>query len=98
MTVIDQESPWFIPSSTLAATIQSQVGAHIISNGTGRPTTHPNTSVFLRPQASASWPETRFVTALTTPKLTIKDVTETVEASWNVSLPISGTNVRSRPT
>ena len=31
------------------------------------------------------------MTALTTPKLMMKDVTATVEASWKVSLPISGT-------
>jgi len=50
-----------MPSRTLAATIQSQLGASIIKNGTGRPTAHPNTSVFFRPELSASWPETRFV-------------------------------------
>jgi hypothetical protein len=49
-------------------------------------------------QVSASWPETRLVRALTTPKLMMKDVTATVEASWKVSLPISGTSVRSSPT
>jgi hypothetical protein len=82
MTVIDQESPWLVPSSTLAATIHSQGGAHIIRNGTDSPTIDPNISVFFRPQVSASWPEMRFVTALTTPKLMMKDVTATVEASW----------------
>jgi len=98
MTVIDQERPWLTPSSTFAPTIHSQVGAQIIRNGTGRPTAHPTTSVFLRPQVSASWPETRLVTALTTPKLMMNEVTATVEASWKVSLPISGTSVRSSPT
>ena len=83
MTVIDQESPWFIPSSTLAATIHRHSGAHD-RNGSGSPT-QPSTSVFLRPQLSASCPETWFVTALTMPKLTMKEVTATVEASWNCS-------------
>src|SRR6516165_4911019 len=87
-----------MPSRTLAATIQSQLGANIIKNGTGRPTAHPNTSVFFRPQLSASCPETRFVIALTVPKLMMNEVIATVEASWKVSLPINGTSVRSRPT
>src|SRR5262249_703102 len=43
-------------------------------------------------------PDTRFVSALTTPKLMMKDVTAAVEASWKVSLPIIGTSVRSSPT
>jgi hypothetical protein len=38
------------------------------------------------------------VIALTMPKLTMNEVTAAVEASWNVSLPISGTSVRSSPT
>ncbi len=70
----------------------------MIRNGTGRPTAQPRIRVFFRPQVSASWPETRFVTALTMPKLTMNEVTAAAEASWNVSLPISGTSVRSSPT
>ena len=35
MTVVDQVRPWLTPSSTLATTIQPQVGAQISSSGTG---------------------------------------------------------------
>ena len=46
-----------MPSSALAAMIHSQLGAHMIMNGTGRPISQPRTSTRLRPQASASCPE-----------------------------------------
>ena len=32
ITVIDQASPWLIPSNALAAIIQPQLGAHMIMN------------------------------------------------------------------
>ena len=35
ITVVDQVSPWLMPSSTLAATTQPQFGAQISSSGTG---------------------------------------------------------------
>ena len=35
-TVVDQVSPWLMPSSTLANTTQPHVGAHMSSNGIGR--------------------------------------------------------------
>ena len=41
MTVVDQVRPWLIPSNTLAATTQPQVGAQISSSGTGRATSQP---------------------------------------------------------
>src|SRR6516165_968232 len=47
---------------------------------------------------SAKCPDTRLASALTTPKLTMKDMTMVVEAMWNSSAPISGTTVRSSPT
>ena len=36
MTAIDQVRPWLMPSSTLAAMIQPQLGAQMMRNGTGR--------------------------------------------------------------
>src|SRR6516165_1348376 len=98
MTVIDQAKPWLMPSSALAAITQFQLGAHMIMNGTGRPTSQPRTRTRLRPQASANWPEIRFAHAFTTPKLTMKETTKVVEPIRNSSAPISGTTVRSIPT
>ena len=73
ITVIDQARPWLMPSRALAAMTHSQLGAQMIMKGTGRPTSQPSTRTRLRPQASASWPETRLAKAFTTPKLTMKD-------------------------
>src|SRR5690348_10729731 len=56
------------------------------------------TSTRFRPQTSARWPETKLASALTTPKLAMKETTKVVEAILNSSEPISGTTVRSRPT
>src|SRR5581483_6593742 len=98
ITVIDHAKPWLTPSSTLAATMYAKFGAQMIMKGTGTPTSQPKTSTRLRPQESARWPETRFATALTTPKLTMNEVTAAAEARWNSSEPISGTTVRSMPT
>ena len=78
--------------------IHPQLGAQMIMNGTGRPTSQPRTRTRLRPQASASWPETRLANAFTTPKLTMKETTSVVEVIPNSSEPISGTTVRSIPT
>ena len=49
ITVIDQARPWLMPSSALAAMTQSQLGAQMIMNGTGRPKSQPRTSTRLRP-------------------------------------------------
>ncbi len=98
ITVIDQASPWLTPSSALAAITHCQFGAQMIMNGTGRPTSQPRTRTRLRPQRSASWPETRLANAFTTPKLMMKETTSVVEAIPNSSAPISGTTVRSIPT
>ena len=65
--------------------IHSQLGAQMIMKGTGRPNSQPRTSTRLRPQASASWPETRLANALTTPKLTMKETISVVEAMPNSS-------------
>ena len=49
MTVVDQVRPWLMPSSTLAAMTQPQVGAQMSSSGTGRPMSQPATRTGLRP-------------------------------------------------
>jgi hypothetical protein len=49
ITVVDQHKPWLMPSRTLAATTQPQLGAQMISSGTGTPTSQPATSTGLRP-------------------------------------------------
>lgn len=80
ITVMDQAKPWLSPSSTLAATTHSQLGAATIMKGTGKPSSQPITSTRLRPQASASWPDTRLAKALTTPKLMMNDVISVVDS------------------
>ncbi len=87
-----------MPRRALAAITQFQLGAEMIMKGTGRPMSQPRTRTRLRPQASASWPETRFAHAFTTPKLTMKETMIVAEPMPNSSAPISGTTVRSRPT
>jgi hypothetical protein len=87
-----------MPSSTLAATIQFQVGAQMIMKGTGSPMTQPKTNTCLRPRLSASCPDTRLVNAFVTPKLMINEATTVVDVILNSSDPISGTTVRSSPT
>src|ERR1041385_1681676 len=56
ITVVDQHSPWLMPSSTLANTIQPQRGAAMMSSGTGRPASQPATRTGLRPLPSPGWP------------------------------------------
>jgi hypothetical protein len=68
MTVVDQVSPWLMPSSTLAATIQPQEGPQISRAGTGSATSQPATSTGLRPYRSARVPARKLVTALVAPK------------------------------
>ena len=72
MTVVDQVSPWLTPSSTLAATTHHQVGAQISIAGTGSATSQPATSTGLRPKRSDRVPAKKLVTALTSPKATMK--------------------------
>ena len=98
MTVIDQAKPWLMPSSAFAATTHPQLGPQASMNGTGNPTSQPNTSMCLRPYASARCPETRLEIALTTPKVTMNDTMTVVEAILNSLAPRSGTTVRSNPT
>jgi hypothetical protein len=49
ITVVDQVRPWLIPSSTLAATTQPQLGAQISINGTGTANSQPTINTGLRP-------------------------------------------------
>src|SRR5437667_4420259 len=98
ITVVDQHSPWLTPSSTLANTIQPQLGARMMSSGTGSPASHPATSSGLRPIRSASCPAKRFASALTMPKLTRKERTTVFETSPRSAWAMSGTMVRSSPT
>ena len=70
-----------MPSSTLAATIQLQLGAQMIMKGTGRPMIQPMTNTHLRPKLSASCPEMRFVDAFVMPKLMMNEATTVAERS-----------------
>src|SRR3989454_6980893 len=98
ITVVDQHSPWLTPSSTLANTIQPQLGAQMMSSGTGSPANQPATRSGLRPIRSASWPAKRFASAFTTPKLTRKERTTVFETRPKSAWAISGRTVRSSPT
>jgi hypothetical protein len=55
-TVVDQVSPWLIPSSRLATITQDHDGAQISSSGTGTATNQPATSTGLRPKRSIQVP------------------------------------------
>src|SRR5881628_1226428 len=98
ITVVDQHKPWLTPSSTLANTIQPQLGAQMMSSGTGSPANQPATRSGLRPIRSASWPAKRFASAFTTPKLTRKERTTVFETRPKSAWAISGRTVRSSPT
>src|SRR2546425_3939866 len=98
MTVVDQHSPWLTPSSTFANTTQPQLGAQMMSSGTGSPASHPATRSGFRPMRSASCPAKRLASALTRPKLTKKDRTTVLETSPKSACAMSGTTVRSSPT
>src|SRR2546422_2655699 len=98
ITVVDQHSPWLTPSSTLANTIQPQLGAQMMSSGTRSAASQPATRSGLRPIRSASCPANRLASALTMPKLTRKDRTTVFETSPKSAWAMSGTTVRSSPT
>src|SRR5215218_5863079 len=98
MTVVDQQSPWLMPRSTLARTIQSQLGASMMMTGTGKPKSHPATRICLRPMRSEKRPAKRLASALTTPKETMKESAIVREARPNSCSASSGTIVRSNPT
>ena len=97
MTVVDQVSPWFTPSSTLANTIQLQLGAQINSNGTGRPMIQPATRTGLRPTRSDSVPAKKLVIALTTPNATMNVSVAVNAVRPNTRSASSGSTVRSWP-
>ncbi len=98
ITVVDQHKPWLTPSRTLANTIQPQLGAQMMSSGTGSPASQPATSSGLRPIRSASCPPNRLASALTIPKLTRKERTTVFDTSPKSAWAMSGTTVRSSPT
>src|SRR5687767_13332094 len=98
MIVVDQQSPWLIPSSTLARTIQSQLGASMMMIGTGNPKSQPATRICLRPMRSENRPANRLASALTTPKETMKESAIVREARPNSCSASNGTIVRSNPT
>src|SRR2546430_184683 len=98
ITVVDQHKPWLTPSRTLANTIQPQLGAQMMSSGTGSPASQPATRSGLRPIRSASCPANRLASALTMPKLTRKERTTVFETSPKSAWAMSGTTVRSSPT
>src|SRR5438132_6110254 len=98
ITVVDQHKPWLTPSRTLANTIQLQLGAQMMSSGTGSPASQPATRRGLRPIRSASCPANRLASALTMPKLTRKERTTVFETSPKSAWAISGRTVRSSPT
>src|SRR5437667_9501304 len=98
ITVVDQHKPWLTPSSTLANTIQPQLGAQMMSSGTGNPANQPATRSGLRPIRSASWPAKRFASAFTAPKVMRKERTTVFETRPKSAWAISGRTVRSSPT
>src|SRR6266496_608229 len=70
----------------------------MISNGTGRPNNQPATNICFRPSRSENRPANKFASALTIPKLTIKERVSDLDVSPKSALAISGTTVRSKPT
>src|SRR6266498_4448574 len=98
ITVVDQHRPWLTPSSRLASTIQPQLGANMISNGTGSANNQPATKICLRPIRSENRPANKLASALTIPKLTIKESVSDFEVSPKSDSAMRGTTVRSRPT
>ncbi|MNR16263.1 hypothetical protein D3C85_1328530 [compost metagenome] len=97
--VIDQVSPWLMPSSTVASTIQFQSGACQTSGGIGSATSQPSSSTFLRPTRSESRPATKFIAPLTPPKATTKALSRTKESfgTPNSDSASAGTTVRIMP-
>src|SRR5215203_3803794 len=97
-SVIDQASPWFTPSSALAATTQPQFGATAISSGTGSASAQPRMSSRRRPSGSANAPAPRLVRAFARPKATMNESTATLDPRPKSCSPISGRVERSSPT
>ena len=72
-TVIDHVKPWLAPNRTFATRIHVHDGPHASMNGTGRPISHPLTSIALRVNRSASMPDATFDSALTRPNATMNE-------------------------
>ena len=98
MTVVDQQSPWLMPSSTFAKTTHAQLGAQMSSNGTGTPASQPATRMRLRPTRSASPPAARLAAAFTAPKPTRNESVAALDARPNSACASSGSTARSSPT
>jgi len=97
-TVIDQVSPWLIPSRRFAAMTHPHEGAHIKSRGTGNPTSQPVRRTRLGPKRSARRPATRLLGAFAIPKVTRKREVASPDASPNSLSARRGIRDRSWPT
>ena len=97
--VIDQVSPWLMPSRTVARTIQFQLGAYQTISGMGSAAAHPSNSTRLRPIRSESRPATKFIAPLTIPKATTNAESRTKEffGTPNSDSANAGTTVRIMP-
>src|SRR4030095_8330769 len=98
ITVMDQQSAWFIPNKTFATSNQNHRFAKMMRIGTGSPISQPRTSTFLRPTPSEIRAANRLQMALVTPKLTMKETIAVFEVKPNSFSPMRGTTVRSSPT
>src|SRR5438552_971807 len=98
MIAADQHSPWFTPRSTFAATTQLQLGAKMISSGTGSAAIHPAMSIRRRPQRSAAPPANAFANAFTIPNVSRNERMLAREAMPNSCSARSGRMERSIPT
>ena len=98
--VMDQVKPWFMPSSTVAATIQLQLGAYRIMNGIGMAEAQPSSSTVLRPSRSDSRPATKLSVPLTKPKATTNAMSSRNEplGTPNSLSASAGTTVRIIPS
>ena len=97
ITVVDQVSPWFTPSSTLAKMTHPQVGAQISSSGTGMAMSQPATRTGLRPKRSDRVPAKKLVAAFTMPNAAMNVSVDEKAVSPNSCSASSGRTVRSWP-
>src|SRR5204863_6528997 len=98
ITALDQQRPCWTPSRRFASTTHSHLGAKRIKNGTGSPASQPASRIGLRPKRSPAPPAIRLASALTTPKLMMKERMTVREASPNSRSARRGTTTRSSPT
>ena len=96
--VVDQASPWLMPSRRFAKTTQLHDGAHIRRRGTGSPTPQAIRRIGRVPMRPARSPATKFAPALARPKATRKLIVTVADTSPNSSLASKGRTDRSTPT